>query len=1154
MWKLASFAIFLISAHTAPRAILLQSTPAQAATDESVSPGKKSLHASDTIYPMNRLVCALSLLASAVCLAQSNSPLLLQKPALSRTHIVFVYAGDLWTVPRAGGEAKRLTAGAGIKSNPAFSPDGSQIAFNGEYDGNVDVFVIPAEGGIPKRLTWHPASDLALGWTPDGKRVLFTSTRASFSRFRELFTVGLDGGMAEKVELPMGYEAAYSPDGSQLAYVPIGRAFTSWKRYRGGEATPIWIATLATGHIEKVPRDASNDYNPMWSGEKVYFLSDRDGPVTLYSYDVRSKQVKRLLDNNGYDLKSASVGPGAIVCEQFGALQLYDLKSGKTTAVNVHISGDMAEVREHFVNVGKQLQNAHISPTGARAVFEARGEIITVPADKGDARNLTNTSAVMERDPAWSPDGKTIAYFSDESGEYALHLRPQSGMGEVKKINLGPGFYFAPRWSPDSTKIAYMDSHLALWYVDINQQKPLKIDKDRFWGVAELVPSWSPDSKWLAYSKRLESHLSAVCLYSIDSGQTTQLTDGMSDARSPVWDKDGKYLYFTASTDSGASLEPDIHSAIRPVTRSVYLAVLAKDLPSPLAPESDDEKSADEKKSETEPRASASGQKDEAKKDEAKKEEAKPKVVVKIDFDNIGQRILALPLPARRYVDLQVGKTGVLFALELPPSGGEGPPALTVHRFDLKTRKSDVAIAGVRSFEISHDGEKMLYRQAEKWVIAAPKPMPKGPGEPPPPPPSPDAEKTLKTEGIEVRVNPREEWKQMYHEAWRIERDFFYDPNFHGLDLVAAEKRYAPYLENIQSRADLNYLFSEMLGELTIGHLFVAGGDFPEVKHVETGLLGADYKIENGRYRFARVYNGENWNPGMKAPLTQPGVNVAAGDYLLAVAGRDVRASDSVYSFFEGTAGKSVVLKVGPDPSGANSREVTVVPVADESGLRNLAWIEDNRRKVDQLTHGRVAYVYMPNTSMAGLTNFNRYFFAQVGKEAVITDERFNGGGALATDIIEYLKRRLMSVVSTRDGADEMQPQGAIFGPKVMIINEFAGSGGDAMPWYFHRAGVGKLIGKRTWGGLVGRAFAPELMDGGFVSAPSSGVWNPDTGAWEVENRGIQPDIEIELDPEAMRAGHDPQLEKAVEVVVQELDQNPVPHPKRPAYPNYHAQ
>jgi tricorn protease len=477
--------------------------------------------------------------------------------------------------------------------------------------------------------------------------------------------------------------------------------------------------------------------------------------------------------------------------------------------------------------------------------------------------------------------------------------------------------------------------------------------------------------------------------------------------------------------------------------------------------------------------------------------------------------------------------------------------ALTVHRFDLAKRKADVAIAGVRNFEISDNGEKMLYRQGDHWMITAPKPMAAGPGGPPPSPAPPaGSEQALKTENIEVRVDPPAEWKQMYAEAWRVERDFFYDPNFHGMNLKSGADRYQPYLSSIASRRDLTYLFAEMLGNMTVGHLGVFGGDSPDVKRVQTGLLGADYKIENGHYRFARVYNGENWNPQLKAPLTQPGVNVVAGEYLLAVNGRPLTSSNNVYSFFEATAGKSVVLKVGPNPTDADAREVTVVPVPNEGGLRNLAWIEDNRRKVDQLTGGRVAYVYMPDTAFGGYTNFNRYFFAQVGKEAAIIDERFNGGGALATDIIEYLKRPMLSLVATRDGADEVQPQGAIFGPKVMIINEFAGSGGDAMPWYFRRAGVGQLIGKRTWGGLVGRAFAPPLMDGGVVTAPSSGVWNPN-GKWEVENHGIDPDIEVEFDPEQVLAGHDPQLEKAVDVVMAELKQHPVLQPKRPAYPNY---
>jgi tricorn protease len=572
----------------------------------------------------------------------------------------------------------------------------------------------------------------------------------------------------------------------------------------------------------------------------------------------------------------------------------------------------------------------------------------------------------------------------------------------------------------------------------------------------------------------------------------------------------------------------------------LYLVVLAKDQPSPLGPESDDEKVTDPKK-------------EDPKKEESKTDEApKPKVAdVKIDFEHINQRILALPLPPRRYEELQVGKPGMLFALEAPPRAPGPPAGSTVHRFDLKTRKSDVAVAGVRNFEVAENGEKVLYLQGERWIITTLKPMPPASGSAPPPPPSDKPETALKVENIEVKVDPRLEWKQMFHEAWRVERDFFYDPNLHGVDRAAIEKEYEPYVESIASRADLNYIFAETMGELSVGHLFVFGGDRLDVKRVPTGLLGADYKVENGRYRFSRVYDGENWNPQLKAPLTQPGINVVAGEYLLAVDGRDLRGSDNVFSFFENTAGKSVVLKVGPDPAGANAREVTVVPVPSETGLRNLAWIEDSRRKVDQMTHGRVAYVYMPDTSLGGLNSFTRYFFAQADREGVIIDERFNGGGALATDIIEILNRKLMSVVTPRDGHDLLQPQGAIFGPKVMIVNEYAGSGGDAMPWYFHRAGVGKLIGKRTWGGLVGIPGTPDLMDGGVVTAPSLAVWNP-KGEWEVENRGISPDIEVDQDPELVRQGHDPQLEKAIEVVMADLEKNPARELQHPPYPNYH--
>jgi len=1086
--------------------------------------------------------CLLLALMTCVCFAQADPPLLAREPTLSKTHIVFSYAGDLWIVAREGGEAKQLTAGAGVETDPHFSPDGALVAFTGEYDGNVDVFVVAATGGVPRRLTWHPVADAVVGWTPDGKHILFRSYRAScdsYSRYGRLFTMPLDGSFPSEVPLPMAEGGAYSPDGKRIAYNPLPEAFEAWKRYRGGLTSALWIADLADSRLEKIPRNNSNDWNPMWVGDQVYFLSDRNGPFSLFAYDTRAKQVREVVKNSGLDFKSASAGPGAIVIEQFGALLLYDLKSGKTRPVNIKLAGDLPSVRPALERVSSRIGPAGLSPTGARAIFSARGEVFTVPAEKGDVRNLTNTPGVAERYPSWSPDGKRIAYFSDESGEYALHLRAQDGKEDPEKIDLGrpPSFYFAPLWSPDSKKIAYADARLTIWCLDLEKKTPVKVDTDTYdTPDRALDPVWSPDSRWLTYAKTLKNHVRAIFVYSLEGGKSYQITDGMSDARYPAFDKDGKHLYFTASTDTGPAVAwLDMSSIHRPVTRSVYVAVLRKDLPSPLAPESDEEKPAEEKKPEV------SSQKSEEKK--APTEPKSPeKVEVRIDFDNISQRILALPIPARNYVRLAAGKTGVLFVVEGAPLAGPspGPPSPTMHKFDLKTRKVDRFLEGIASAgAVSFNGEKVLYRRGEQWFIA-------GTGQPPKP-----GEGALKLDGMEMRTDPRAEWHQMYREVWRIERDFFYDPGAHGLDLKATEKKYEPYLERIGSRADLNYLFQEMLGELSVGHLYVGGGASPEVRRVRGGLLGADYKIENGRYRFARVYSGENWNPETRAPLTQPGVNVTAGEYLLAVNGRELHASDNLYSFFEGTAGRSVVLRVGPDPGGKDAREVTVVPVENESTLRNLAWIEDNRRLVDKLSGGRLAYVYMPNTSVAGMGNFNRYYFAQVGKEGAVIDERFNGGGSVADYIIDYLKRPVLSWWTTRAGEDFTTPAAAIFGPKVMIINEMAGSGGDFMPWAFRKARIGPLIGKRTWGGLVGIFGYPPLIDGGRVTAPNLAFYNTE-GQWEVENVGVPPDIEIEFDPSAWRAGRDTQLERAVEVCLELLKKSPPPRPTRPAYPNYH--
>ena len=788
--------------------------------------------------------------------AQQERPVLAREPALSATQVVFVYAGDLWSVPREGGDAKRLTAGVGVESGPSFSSDGNWISFTGQYDGNTDVFVIPAEGGVPERLTWHPAPDVALGWARGTDRVLFSSSRNSYSRFSELYLTGQDGGLPERLPLPMGWEASFSPDGQRIAYVPVPRAFSVWKRYRGGRTTPIWIATLSDSRIEKLARENSNDFDPMWVGDTIYFLSDRNGAVTLFSYNVKSTEISQVVENRGLDFKSASAGPGGIVIEQFGgAVYLYDIASGSMNLMEITVAGDLPEIRPKFVDVGRRLTNAHISPTGARALFEARGEIITVPAKKGDARNLTETVGTIERDPAWSPDGRWIAYFSDGSGEYELHVRGAMGEDEPRTIRLeeAPSFYFTPRWSPDSQKLAYLDVHLNTWYVDIDNAQPVKVDQDRFWGSpTQRIPAWSPDSLWLAYSKRLSNYLSAVFLYSLSDGTSTQLTDGLSDARYPVFDAAGTYLYFTASTDAGPSLEADMRSFRQPVSRSVYLVVLPEEEPSPFAPESDEEPVAGDSDDEAdEPdapdeRARADGQ--EAPSQEGSETDDSEVPMVDIEWERIDQRILAMPLPARRYVGLQAGKAGTVFALEETMPGPGAPPRLTAHRHDLNVRNSDVVAAGVTFFEVSANGEKTLTARDNDWIIEQLRPLSGGSGNGaggpgvPGPSGSSDGNGVLSTDDIVVRSDPRSEWTQMYHDAWRIQREFFYDPNLHGLDLGRAIETYEPYLAGVMSRRDLSYLFAEMMGQLTVGHLGVFGGDQPDTDVVPVGLLGATMK------------------------------------------------------------------------------------------------------------------------------------------------------------------------------------------------------------------------------------------------------------------------------------------------------------------------
>ncbi|MBZ5729111.1 MAG: PDZ domain-containing protein [Acidobacteriia bacterium] len=1120
-----------------------------------------------------KFVRVLAMLSATVpvAFAAAGTVHLLQKPAMNKTEIVFSYAGDLWSVSRQGGMATRLTAGTGSESGAAFSPDGATIAFSGEYDGNVDVFTVPLTGGVPKRVTYHPDADRVVGWTPDGKRILFRSARESYSRYTQLFTVSPEGGLPEALPLPMGYAGAYSPDGKRMVYEPLDGGqfatdtnnFVSWRRYRGGRASYLWLVNFADLKTEKVPRTDSNDFSPMWIGDKIYFLSDRNGPVTLYRFDPQSKKIDKLIENTGKDIITASAGPGGIVYEQFGQIHIYDLASGKEHPVPVEIAADLTEVRPRFQNVAREIREARISPAGVRAVFEAHGEILTVPAEKGDIRDLSNTPGVMERSPSWSPDGKSIAYFSDESGEYALHIKSQSGDGETRKIALAgkSAYYSNPHWSPDSKHLAFNDNQLNLWEVDVAAAKPTKVATD-YVSEQGMTFGWSGDSKWIAYSRSLPNRLRAISIYSLESGQSKQVTDGMSDARHPAFDRDGQYLYFTASTNYGpTSSGLDMTSDEHEVTSSVYLAVLPNNVPSPLAPESDEEKPAAEGAT---PPAGAEGgavgggpgRSGRGGAGGAAAANTPPKPV-RIDFDKLAQRIVALPVPARPYQTLVAGKAGVIYLLEIAGGRGQGfGGGAMLNRFDLKTRKIEKLADGVGAFDLSANGEKMLLRMGvggggrggpaagaaapagpQFVIVSAAAPVKPGEG-------------ALKLASVEVNVDPLAEWKQMYHEVWRIERSFFYDPNLHGVNVADAEKEYEKYLDSLGSRADLNYIIHDMISDMTVGHLRGGGGNIPQARAVPGGLLGADYEIANGRYRIRKIYTGESWNPQLQAPLAAPGLNVLAGEYLLSVNGQELTAKDDVSRLLENTAGKHTLLRVGADPSGANAREVTVVPVANEAQLRNQAWVEGNRRQVDELSGGKLAYVYMPDTGQGGLTAFTRYYFAQSDKQGAIVDDRFNAGGQVADYVIEVMTRPLQGWWSPRYGAIYRTPAAAIFGPKVMVINEFAGSGGDMMPWMFHYNKVGTLVGKRTWGGLVGVGAYPPLMDGGNVTAPSFGFFNPD-GHWDVENKGITPDVEVDLDPKAMHDGHDPQLERAVAIAMQQMKDHPVPEPHRPPYPNY---
>ncbi len=1046
---------------------------------------------------------------------------LLRTPSVSAQHITFAYANNIWTVERAGGAARRLTSFQGQTQNPKLSPDGKLIAFSAEYTGNTDVYTVPVEGGQPARLTWHPGADVVQGWTPDGKSVVFTSSRATWAANGQprFWTIPIGGGVEAAMPMPRANQGKISPDGGRVAY----RMPSSWdeerRNYRGGQNRPIWILDLKTMAVDTTPFSGSKEMDPTWIGDALYFLSDRDGVSNVWSFDTKSRKLAQITKFTDFDVKSLDAGAGVVVFEQAGYLHEYDPKSSRTKTLNITAAGDFAWMMPQWKDVSTRTTSLALSSTGKRAAVEARGDIFTIPAEKGDVRNLTNSGASAEIAPIWSPDGRSVAYFSDESGEYKLVIAPQEGIGAPREIALPePSRPYAPAWSPDGRKIAYQDTHFRIWLMDVATGLAKVADTDPyFMGDRSIVPVWSPDSRWIAYPKRLKSLLRGIFVYNVDAGTVKQVTDGLADATTPAWDASGKYLWFFASTNFGLNSSLlDMSKFDRPDTRGLYLALLTKTEPSPLLPESDDEAARTRGDSTRVTPDSARG---------ATTGAATARAVT-IDFDNMQQRIVAVSSVVERdYAQLRAGPAGTVFFVEPTAAtgtggGGGAQAGGTLHRFQLSARRAAPFAQGIAQYVVSADGKKLLYRtggaQGGLYLV--------------------DADRAVPTAGsgrlnvvLRSYIDPREEFAQIFHEGWRNERNNLYVPNMHGSDWAAMKRMYEPLLPFVMHRADLNYLMDNMGAEIAIGHSYVRGGDLPDVPNGTGGLLGADFSVENGRYRIAKIYDAESWNPELRAPLATPGVNVNVGDYILAINGTALTAPDNMYRLLDGTANRQVVLTVNTQATLTGARQVTVVPVANEQGLRTRAWVERNRRIVDSISGGKIAYVYLPNTGQPGYTSFNRYYFAQQDRLGVVVDERYNGGGSAADYIVDLLGRDYDGYFNNPvgDRYPYTSPANGIWGPKVMIINEMAGSGGDLMPYMFKRRKLGPLVGMRTWGGLVATTDTPPFVDGGSMIAPRFGFFSRE-GNFAVENEGVAPDIEVENWPKDAAAGRDMQLERAV--------------------------
>jgi tricorn protease len=1050
------------------------------------------------------------LLSSQLCLAQGTR--LLRDPDLNSEHIAFTYASDIWIVSKSGGLAKRITSTPAVESQPHFSPDGQQIAFTSNRSGRNNAYVVSIAGGTPKQLTWHSSGSEVRGWTPDGKSLLIASSRDTApTPYNRLYTISVEGGLPKLLSHQFGHDGAFSPDGSQMIIDKMDRWDVEWRAYRGGQNTPLILMDLATQEETLLPNDRTTDIKPIWLNDKIYFLSDRDLVANIWSYAPATKALTQLTTFKGSDIKNISGHGASLAYERDGYIHLMDLNSGKSTQLTIEVKGDFPWAETQWENVASRAESASLSPNGKRVILEARGDIFTVPVEFGDTRNITNSSGVADRRPVWSPKGDKIAWFSDGNGKnYQLIISNQDGTDILESISIGDSkLGWNPSCSPDGKHIAFVDDDVRLRVATIGSKKVKTIDV----GGTNLERSsidlkWSPDSKWIAYSKTGSNMFRQIYLWSVDNDTSTAITDPFADAFSPAWDLNKKQLYFLASTNTALSSGwANTSSMTADPTYAAYVVNLDSEDASPFKPKSDEEEVKEAKDT-----------KDEDKKDDEKKEEEKDSGL-KIDFSNIGRRTLALPTPVRNYVYILAGPANSVFLAErIPNSRG-----LTLHKFDLKKQKTEEFASGASGTYITPNGKHMLVRLNGSWKLASTSGS------------NAKGAKSIEL-NLQMKLDRTAEWAQMFEEAWRYERDYFYDPNIHGRNWNDVYKRYAPLVPFVKHRSDLNYIFDQMNGELSVGHSFVGGGDFPEVERNRVGLLGADYELEEGRYKIKRIYTTENWNPGLSGPLDAPGLNIKEGYYIVGINNKELSSNDNIFEFLDGTAGKQTVLHLNSSPKFGDHWTEIVEPVGSEYSLRQRTWVEDNRRRVEELSNGRLGYVWVPNTGGGGFVSFNRYYFAQQDKEGAVIDERFNGGGLLDDYMVDLMTRDLRAALTNEvpNGKPMKLPAG-IMGPKVLLINELAGSGGDFFPWVFRQQKAGKLIGKRTWGGLVKSSTHYLMIDGGRLTSPDNAVFDPNNNVFIGENVGIPPDIEVRQDAKSLKTGGDPQLERAVSELMKQL-------------------